>query len=197
MGARRGRPARGTAVRLGLMAVPLAFFALFFAYPVVAIVGRGLKDGGQWQLSRFGAVLGDPDVVRVLWFTVWQAAASTGLTLLIALPGAYVFARFDFPGKQLLRAVVAVPFVLPTVVVGSAFLALVGRGGLLDDLWGVRLDTSVWAILLAHVFFNYAVVVRTVGGLWGQLDPRQEEAARVLGAGRFAAWRRVTLPALG
>ncbi|MFE6742704.1 ABC transporter permease [Streptomyces tubercidicus] len=197
MGARRGGPARGTAVRLGLMAVPLAFFALFFAYPVVAIVGRGLKDGGQWQLSRFDAVLSDPDVVRVLWFTVWQAAASTGLTLLLALPGAYVFARFEFPGKQLLRAVVAVPFVLPTVVVGSAFLALVGRGGLLDDLWGVRLDTSVWAILLAHVFFNYAVVVRTVGGLWGQLDPRQEEAARVLGAGRLAAWRRVTLPALG
>nr|WP_236573712.1 iron ABC transporter permease [Streptomyces sp. GS7] len=178
------------------MAVPLAFFALFFAYPVVAIVGRGLKDGGRWQLGRLGAVLSDPDILHVLWFTLWQAAASTGLTLLIALPGAYVFARFDFPGKQLLRAVVAVPFVLPTVVVGSAFLALVGRGGLLDDLWGVRLDTSVWAILLAHVFFNYAVVVRTVGGLWSQLDPRQEEAARVLGAGRFAAWRRVTLPAL-
>ncbi|MFD3420687.1 ABC transporter permease [Streptomyces decoyicus] len=194
---RRPRPARGTAVRLGLMALPLAFFALFFGYPVVAIVGRGLKDGGQWQLDRFGAVLGDPDVVNVLWFTVWQAAASTALTLLIALPGAYVFARFDFPGKQLLRAVVAVPFVLPTVVVGSAFLALTGRGGLLDELWGLRLDTSVWAILLAHVFFNYAVVVRTVGGLWGQLDPRQEEAARVLGAGRFEAWRRVTLPALG
>ncbi|MFJ9418283.1 ABC transporter permease [Streptomyces sp. NPDC101227] len=194
---RRRRPARGTAVRLGLMALPLAFFALFFAYPVVAIVGRGLKDGGRWQLGRIGAVLGDPDVLHVLWFTVWQAAASTALTLLIALPGAYVFARFDFPGKQLLRAVVMVPFVLPTVVVGSAFLALLGRGGLLDDLWGVRLDTSVWAILLAHVFFNYAVVVRTVGGLWAQLDPRQEEAARVLGAGRFAAWRRVTLPALG
>ncbi|MEV0373418.1 iron ABC transporter permease [Streptomyces sp. NPDC050636] len=179
------------------MALPLAFFALFFAYPVVAIVGRGLKDGGRWQLGRIGEVVSDPDLLHVLWFTVWQAAASTALTLLIALPGAYVFARFDFPGKQLLRAVVMVPFVLPTVVVGSAFLALVGRGGLLDDLWGVRLDTSVWAILLAHVFFNYAVVVRTVGGLWAQLDPRQEEAARVLGAGRFAAWRRVTLPALG
>ncbi|WP_425424259.1 ABC transporter permease [Streptomyces chattanoogensis] len=191
------RRSRGTAVRLGLMALPLAFFALFFAYPVIAIVGRGLKDGGQWRLGRLGTVLSDPDVLHVLWFTVWQAAASTALTLLIALPGAYVFARFDFPGKQLLRAVVMVPFVLPTVVVGSAFLALVGRGGLLDDLWGMRLDTSVWAILLAHVFFNYAVVVRTVGGLWGQLDPRQEEAARVLGAGRFAAWRRVTLPALG
>ncbi|MFE3583952.1 ABC transporter permease [Streptomyces vinaceus] len=189
--------ARGTAVRLLLVAVPLAFFGLFFAYPVAAIVGRGIKTDEGWQFGRIGEVLARPDIADVLWFTTWQALASTVLTLLIALPGAYVFARFEFPGKQLLRAVVTVPFVLPTVVVGTAFLALVGRGGLLDELWGVRLDTTVWAILLAHVFFNYAVVVRTVGGLWSQLDPRQEEAARVLGAGRFAAWRRVTLPALG
>lgn len=193
-GRRSGR--RGAAVRLGLMAVPVAFFALFFAYPVTAIVGRGLKAEGDWQFGRIGEVLSRPDILDVLWFTTWQALASTALTLLIALPGAYVFARFDFPGKQVLRAVVTVPFVLPTVVVGTAFLALLGRGGLLDELWGVRLDTTVWAILLAHVFFNYAVVVRTVGGLWSQLDPRQEEAARVLGAGRFAAFRRVTLPAL-
>lgn len=188
---------RGNAARLGLMAGPVVFFAVFFAYPVVAIVGRGLEIDGVWQFGRIGEVLSRPDILRVLWFTTWQALASTVLTLLIALPGAYVFARFDFPAKRLLRAVVTVPFVLPTVVVGTAFLALLGRGGLLDELWGVRLDTTVWAILLAHVFFNYAVVVRTVGGLWSQLDPRQEEAARVLGAGRFAAWRRVTLPALG
>ncbi|GAA2517675.1 iron ABC transporter permease [Streptomyces gobitricini] len=174
------------------------FFAVFFAYPVAAIVGRGLRaDDGGWRFGRLGEVLGRPDILDVLWFTTWQALASTALTLLIALPGAYVFARFDFPGKALLRAVVTVPFVLPTVVVGTAFLALLGRGGLLDERWGVRLDTTVWAILLAHVFFNYAVVVRTVGGLWSQLDPRQEEAARVLGASRLGAWRRVTLPALG
>ncbi|MEU3188013.1 iron ABC transporter permease [Streptomyces sp. NPDC006923] len=178
------------------MAVPVAFFAVFFAWPVAAIVGRGLKADGAWRLGRIGEVLSRPDILDVLWFTTWQAFASTALTLLIALPGAFVFARFDFPGKQVLRAVVTVPFVLPTVVAGTAFLALLGRGGLLDRLWSVRLDTTVWAILLAHVFFNYAVVVRTVGGLWAQLDPRQEEAARVLGAGRFAAWRRVTLPAL-
>ena len=59
------------------MAVPLAFFALFFAYPVASIVGRGLRDGGQWQFGRIGEVLGDPDVLHVLWFTCWQAAAST------------------------------------------------------------------------------------------------------------------------
>ncbi|CAM5546920.1 hypothetical protein SCALM49S_09401 [Streptomyces californicus] len=192
----RGAGRRGAALRLGLMAVPVAFFALFFAYPVTAIVGRGFRTDDGWRFGRIGEVLGRPDILDVLWFTTWQALASTALTLLIALPGAYVFARFAFPGKQVLRAVVTVPFVLPTVVVGTAFLAVLGRGGLLDELWGVRLDTTVWAILLAHVFFNYAVVVRTVGGLWSQLDPRQEEAARVLGAGRFAAFRRVTLPAL-
>ncbi|MEV0640388.1 iron ABC transporter permease [Streptomyces sp. NPDC050619] len=188
---------KGNAARLGLIAVPVAFFAVFFAYPVAAIVARGLKVDGTWQLGRIADVLTQSDIRHVLWFTTWQALASTALTLLVALPGAYVFARFAFPGKQILRAVVTVPFVLPTVVVGTAFLALVGRGGLLDELWGVRLDTTVWAILLAHVFFNYAVVIRTVGGLWAQLDPRQEEAARMLGASALKAWRKVTLPALG
>lgn len=193
--ARKGT-ARGSAARLGLMALPAAFFAVFFAWPVAAIVARGLKADGAWQLGRIADVVTQPDIRHVLWFTTWQALASTALTLLLALPAAHVFARFDFPGRQLLRAVVTVPFVLPTVVVGTAFLALVGRGGLLDDLWGVRLDTTVWAILLAHVFFNYAVVVRTVGGLWAQLDPRQEQAARMLGASALTAWRKVTLPAL-
>ncbi|MGY3339037.1 thiamine transport system permease protein [Streptomyces filamentosus] len=190
------RDPRGNAARLGLMVLPVAFFAVFFAWPVVSIVERGLRPDGAWDLGAIGTTLGRSDILDVLGFTVWQAAASTGLTLLVALPGAYVFARFAFPGKGVLRAVVTVPFVLPTVLVGTAFLALVGRGGFTDELWGLRLDTTVWAILLAHVFFNYAVVVRTVGGLWAQLDPRQEEAARVLGASRWTAWRTVTLPAL-
>ncbi|MET9913309.1 iron ABC transporter permease [Streptomyces sp. NPDC006476] len=192
----RARVRRGNAARLGLLALPVAFFALFFAWPVAAIVARGLKVDGVWRFGRIADVVTQSDIRHVLWFTTWQALASTALTLLVALPGAYVFARFEFPGRQVLRAVVTVPFVLPTVVVGTAFLALVGRGGLLDEWWGVRLDTTVWAILLAHVFFNYAVVVRTVGGLWAQLDLRQEEAARMLGASPLRAWRRVTLPAL-
>ena len=115
------------------------------------------------------------------------------LTLVVALPGAYVLGRYEFPGRRLVRALVTVPFVLPTVVVGSAFVALLGRGG---PLGALGLDQTVWAILLAHVFFNYAVVVRTVGGLWSHLDPHQEEAARVLGASRWRAFREVTLPAL-
>ncbi len=92
-----------------------------------------------------------------------------------------------------MRALVTVPFVLPTVVVGAAFAALLGGGGPLAVL---GLDQTIWAILIAHVFFNYAVVVRTVGGLWSHLDPHPEEAARMLGASRWRVFREITLPAL-
>ncbi|HEY3096121.1 MAG TPA: iron ABC transporter permease [Acidimicrobiia bacterium] len=176
-----------------MLAVPLAFLGVFFVYPVASIIGRGLTPDGSLDLSPIGNVVTDPQLRGVAWFTIWQAAVSTALTVLVALPGAYVFARYEFPGKPLVRAAVTVPFVLPTVVVGSAFLSLLGEDGPLAFL---GLDQTVAAILLAHVFFNYAVVVRTVGGLWAHLDPRQEDAARVLGAGRWQTFRSVTLPAL-
>jgi thiamine transport system permease protein len=174
-----------------LAALPLAFLLAFFAWPVASIIATGLAPSGRLDLEPFRRALSG-GLPGVAWFTFWQAAASTALTLLVALPGAYVFARYDFPGKRLLRALSTVPFVLPTVVVGTAFLALLGPGGLL----GVRLDETIWAILAAHVFFNYAVVLRTVGGLWAHLDPHLEEAARLLGADRRRVFTRVTLPLL-
>jgi len=189
----RMRIDRGRLVRGLMLAVPIAFLGVFFVYPVASIVGRGLTPGGSLDLSPLADVVTDARFRGVAWFTIWQATVSTALTVLVALPGAYVFARFDFRGKRLLRAAVLVPFVLPTVVVGSAFLALLGEGGPLGFL---GLDQSVAAILVAHVFFNYAVVVLIVGGLWAHLDPRQEDAARVLGAGRWQTFRSVTLPSL-
>ncbi|HKA93869.1 MAG TPA: iron ABC transporter permease [Acidimicrobiia bacterium] len=187
------RIGRGRLVRGLLLAVPIAFLGVFFVYPVASIVGRGLTPGGSLDLGPLADLVTDARFRDVAWFTVWQATLSTALTVLIALPGAYVFARYEFRGKRLVRAAVLVPFVLPTVVVGSAFLALLGDGGPLGFL---GLDQSVAAILVAHVFFNYAVVVLVVGGLWAHLDPRQEDAARVLGAGRWQTFRSVTLPAL-
>ncbi|HXY95073.1 MAG TPA: iron ABC transporter permease, partial [Acidimicrobiia bacterium] len=164
--------AGGCALRALLVLVPLTFFAVFFVYPVVEIVDRGLRPGGSLDLSSLQHVFTDPGLRHVIWFTIWQATLSTILTVAIALPGAYVLTRYDFPGRGVVRALVTVPFVLPTVVVGTAFVALLGPGG---PLGGLGLDETVWAILVAHVFFNYAVVVRTVGSLWSHLDPHQEE----------------------
>jgi thiamine transport system permease protein len=177
---------------LALAAVPIGFLAVFFAYPFASIVLRGLRPEGQWQLGAFGDVLAEASLRRVAWFTLWQASLSTALTLLLAMPTAYCFARYAFRGKRVLWAALIVPFVLPTVVVGSAFLGLLGPRSPI----GVDISASVWAILLAHVFFNFAVVVRTVGGLWSHLDPAMEEAARVLGATRWQAFRHTTWPLL-
>jgi thiamine transport system permease protein len=180
-------------VRVLVVALPLAFLAVFFVYPVLAIVGRGLAPHWSVDLDPLRDVVTDARLRHIAWFTVWQATLSTVLTLAVGIPGAYVLARCEFPGRQLVRALVTVPFVLPTVVVGSAFVALLGDGGPLASL---GLDQTLGAILIAHVFFNYAVVVRTVGSLWSHLDPRPEEAARMLGASRLRTFREVTLPAL-
>jgi thiamine transport system permease protein len=114
------------------------------------------------------------------------------LTLAVGLPTAWVFARYTFPGKRILSAATLVPFVLPTLVVATAFLNLVGPQGVV----GVDLTGTLAIILIAHVFYNFAVVVRTVGGYWSSIDPYLEEAATTLGASPWRAFRLVTLPVL-
>jgi thiamine transport system permease protein len=163
--------------------VPLAFLALFFVFPLAAIVERGLfSESGDSVLD----VLTDPLTREVLWFTVWQATASTVLTVSIALPAAFVLGRYEFRGRALVRALVTVPFVLPTVVVALAFVAILPDG----------LERGWIPILVAHAFFNVAVVVRVVGVFWAALDPRVSEAAATLGAAPWRRFREVTLPLL-
>ena len=183
-------PVRWTA-RVLCVVVPAAFLGVFFLYPVGTILVRGLGADG---LDRLLGLPGRASFRGVAWFTVWQATVSTLLTVVVALPGAHLLARRRFRGRALFRAATTVPFVLPTVVVGGAFLALFDRFGLVDGPF--RATRTVWAILAAHVFFNVAVVLRTVGGFWEGLDHRPEEQARVLGATPWQAFRWVTLPRL-
>ena len=164
-------------------------------WPVTRIIVRGLRPDGQWDLScgrrrargpghatgRRGSPCGRPPLSTVLTLVSRSRAPTCSLG-----------SRFE--ARTLLRAAVTVPFVLPTIVVGSAFLAIIGSRGVLGGRFS--LADSVWAILLAHLFFNYAVVVRTVGGLWSHLDPALDDAARTLGASRWRALREVTWPLL-
>lgn len=175
-------------------AVPLAFLGLFFLWPVVAMLVRGLTDAaGALDLAGVGDVLAKPRTWRVVTTTIVQALVGTAVAVVLGVPGAYVLYRRRFPGRTLVRGLVTVPFVLPSVVVGVAFRALLGPGG---PLGGLGIDGTFAAIVCALVFFNYAVVVRTVGGFWSRLDPRAEEAARALGASPARVLRTVTLPAL-
>jgi thiamine transport system permease protein len=161
--------------RLLLFAVPVAFLLVWFAYPIGAIVWRTLgQDPGA-----IGRVLGESRVRQVIWFTVWQALVSTATTMAVGLPIAYVASRFSFVGRRAFKAVILVPFVLPTVVVGMAFTGWAG---------------SVVAIVVAHVFFNIAVVVRIVGAAWGAIGQDVEDAAEELGASGWRRFTRVLLP---
>lgn len=188
-----------------LWAAPLAFLALFYFYPLGSILWVSLQRSTAGLAGPFLEAFSSPAILKVLWFTVWQAALSTLLTLLFGLPGAYLFARYEFPGKSLVRALTGVSFVLPTLVAAAGFNALLGPRGwfnlALMDLFDlaqppIQFANTLGAILVAHVFYNTTIVLRIVGDFWSHLDPRLEQAAQMLGANRLQRLSQVTLPLL-
>ena len=179
---------------------PLLFLGLFFFYPL----GTIFSLAGQAVYARVGGIDWG-SIWKPLWFTIWQAAISMGLTLILGLPAAYLFARFTFPGKRLLRVLISLPFIMPTVVVAAGFNALLGPRGWINlalmSLLGlntppINLLNTLAVILLAHVFYNTSIVIRMVGTAWAQLDPKLEQAARTLGARSARAFFEITLPLL-
>lgn len=177
----------------GLAVLPLAVLGVFFVLPVSGMVSEGFLTDGRFDPGGVLEVLGRPRVHRVLWFTVWSSTVATLVAVLLGLPVAHLLHRRHFPGRRLLRSLLLVPFVLPTVVVGVAFRELIGEAGPLGFL---GLDGSAVAIVAGLVFFNVAVVIRAVGAAWESLDPRPAEAAAALGASPAHVLRTVTLPAL-
>ncbi|MDO8362545.1 MAG: ABC transporter permease subunit [Actinomycetota bacterium] len=163
-----------------LAVLPAIGLAVFYLWPLLTLLQRVVQPGS------IGHALSAPGVARVLWFTLWQALASTALTLAVGFAPAYVLARYRFPGRRALLAAVTVPFMLPTVVVGAAFLAL------LPQSW----HGTARAVIVAHVFFNVAVVVRLVGAMWAVLPTDLTAAARTLGASPAQVLRHVVLPLL-
>jgi len=178
--------------RLFLWLLPVAFLVLFFFFPLSKILGLtfNLESLTSENLNV---------TYHALRFTFYQAILSTFLTLLLGLPSAYLFARFDFRGKSILRALTAVPFMLPTVVVAAAFNSLLGSRGLIHNLFpfaSFQFVGTLTAILLAHIFYNATIIIRIVGNALSSLDPKLEQTARSLGADSFHVWTNITLPLL-
>ncbi len=176
-----------------LAVVPVAVVAVFFVLPVGAMLHRGLWPEGRFEPGAVLDVLARPRTGRVLWFTLWTSTLATTVAVALGLPAAYVLHRLRFPGRAVVRAALLVPFVLPTVVVGLAVRELIAPSGILGFL---GLDGTPAAIIAGLVFFNVAVVIRTVGVAWESLDRRPGEAAAALGASPWQVFRTVTLPAL-
>lgn len=176
-----------------------SFLALFFFYPLTRILSLGLDLSALAEMQASGIT------ARALSFTLYQAALSTLLTIALGLPAAFLFARFKFGGKVFLRTLTAIPFMLPTVVVAAGFNAWLGPRGWMNAVLMALFDLSappitlvgtLGAILAAHVFYNTTIVIRTIGNALAQMDPRLEQAARMLGARGWQAFWHITLPLL-
>ena len=178
--------------RLFLWLLPLTFLIIFFFLPLSRILGLSF-DFAAFTSENLRIAY------SALRFTFYQAILSTLITLILGLPSAHLFARYDFRGKSLLRALTAVPFMLPTVVVAAGFNSLLGPRGLVHNIFpstNFQFTGTLTAILVAHVFYNTTIVIRVVGSSLSSLDPRLERSARSLGADSFRVWWNVILPIL-
>jgi thiamine transport system permease protein len=189
---------------IALSFFPVVFLAVFFYFPLLSILKEGLLDApGRLTAKYILATIEEPYNRRVIFFTIKQAALSTLLTLILGLPGAYLVAKYDFPGKSVLKAITTVPFVLPSIIVSLGFILLFGNNGILNrwlmqlfqlDAPPLRILYSLKAIILAHAFYNFPLVVRLVSAVWVSIDPKIEDAARSLGAKEFSVFWHITLP---
>ncbi len=142
--------------------------------------------------------LAEPGVLAALRLSLLTATLATVLCLLLGVPLAWVLARTRFTGRRVVRALVTVPLVLPPVVGGVALLLVFGRrglvGGWLDRTFGVTLPFSTAGVVLAEAFVAMPFLIIAVEGALRGADARYEEAAATLGATRWTAFRRITLP---
>lgn len=159
-----------------LWSIPLIFFGVLFYFPLFKIVDRGF-EGSWFHFITSGATL------KIIWFTVWQAAISATIAILLGLPGAYVLYRCSFPGQRAIRALITVPFMLPTIVVAIGFTEF-------------HRMSVITTIISANVFMNYSLAVRIIGGTWANLSRDIDEAAAIDGAGRLQTFIKISWPGL-
>jgi molybdate transport system permease protein len=175
-------------------------------WPVVVLAGvavlllalplLGLVQRAPW--SALGDELRAPAVRTALRLSLVCSVTATALALVLGVPLAWVLARSEFRGRRLLRALVTLPVVIPPVVGGVALLQAFGRRGLLgqalDDWFGIRLAFTTTGAVMAETFVALPFLVLAVEGALRSSDPRFEDAAATLGAGRLMTFWRVTLP---
>jgi sulfate/thiosulfate transport system permease protein len=194
-GPRAGFVVRRAAARWALRGTALLYLGLMVAVPTVAVVQRGFTDG----LSSLTAALEGFGARQALILTLVMAVATAIVNVIFGTLIAYVIVRYRFPGRRVISTIVDIPFAIPTLVTGVMLRALYGPnapiGGLLQRR-GVHIVFAPLGILLALLFVTLPLVVRTVQPVLLELDEAEEEAARVLGASRWATFRSVVLPAI-
>jgi sulfate transport system permease protein len=182
---KRTRPSEGAAAALSL-GFTTAFLSVIVILPIAALVWASKKDG----LHQFWAVATAPEAISALKLSLGTAVIVAFVNAVLGTITAWVLVRDDFRGKQVVNAVIDLPFALPTIVAGLTLLALYGP----TSPVGVNVAFTRTAIVLALLFVTLPFVVRTVQPVLLELDHESEEAARSLGASELRVFRSIVLP---
>lgn len=172
-----------------------AWVSALVALPLLALVARGL-DGGPGAAL---AALSEPTARDALALSLGAAGVSAAVQALSGTAIAWALVRWDFPGRGALEWLVDLPFAIPTLVAGLLLVALYGPlspvGAALDGA-GFPVIYARAGVVLALLFVTLPFVVRAVQPVLRELDPAEEEAARMLGASPAQTARWVLLPPL-
>ncbi len=189
--------------RIFLLITGGLFLVLLFYFPLSLVLKSALFPDNKFSLIIITRLLSKEYNQRIIIFTLFQALLSTLFTVFLGLPGAWLLATKDFPGKRVLKAVSSVPFVMPSILVVLGFVIFYGNNGFLNRILMningntepiVKILYSMKAIILAHGFYNFPIVLRLVSTLWEKLDSSQTNAAMSLGAGKLRLFLTITLP---
>ncbi|HSC64437.1 MAG TPA: sulfate ABC transporter permease subunit CysW [Caldimonas sp.] len=180
-------------VRRLLIGVALAFLTVFLFVPLVAVFVEALKKG----LDVYLAAISEPDAVSAIKLTLLAAAISVPLNLVFGIAAAWSIAKFDFRGKNLLLTFIDLPFSVSPVIAGLIFVLVFGLQGWLGE-WlrdhDLKIIFALPGIVIATIFITFPFIARELIPLMQAQGTEQEEAARVLGAGGWQIFRRITLP---
>lgn len=169
-----------------------AIFALLFILPLAGLIDRAIDDGRTWELLR------SEQVRSALTLSLWTSTLTVIIAAVIGTPVAYILARWSFPGRDVVDALVDLPIVLPPTVAGVALLTAFGRQGLLgepiEDWTGLTFGFSTTAVVMAQLLVSAPFYVRAASSGFRSVDPQLERVAYTLGASRVRTFATITVP---
>ncbi len=180
----------------GLRVSALLYLSLMIAVPVFVVFYSGFQEG----LASFWQSVTHPQAVAALRLTIVTASIMTVINIVMGTLTAYVLVVYRFPGKNLLDALIDLPFAIPTLVTGVMLVLLYGPqtalGGFFQEQFDTRIIYAQPGIVLALLFIGYPFVIRAVQPILEKLDEHQPEAAYTLGASSWYTFRRIIFPAI-
>lgn len=177
------------------MGITLTMLSLIVILPIGALLAKGISAGP----AEVWATVNTPRVWAALYLSFRLALFAAAFNLIFGTLLAWVLARYDFPGRRIIDAVVDLPFALPTAVAGIALTTLYAPNGAFGSIakaMGQKVAYTDWGILIALIFVGLPFVTRTVQPVIAEIETEVEEASATLGAGRLYTIRRVILPML-